>query len=99
MRHFKFGYAASALLSLYLSHASAEELYGNGSTPDVEQLSEIIFMSNATKPQDLSQQSPSNSSASAYRLLRTDWELPEGTCNEQTPCANGACCSRVSFTP
>ena len=25
-------------------------------------------------------------------------DLPVGTCNDQTPCVNGACCSIVTFT-
>lgn len=37
---------------------------------------------------------------SAFGILGTDTpaqalELPVGTCNEQTPCVNGACCSIV----
>ena len=28
-----------------------------------------------------------------------DWELPVGTCNADTPCVNGACCSGVSLPP
>ena len=38
---------------------------------------------------------------SAFGILRNDipaqaLDLPTGTCNDKTPCVNGACCSSVS---
>lgn len=95
MGHIKPFCIAAAIFLLLESGNTAISSRNTAQTSQNGSLSETIFLSNVTRSQSTAQQSYSNRT-SAYRLLQTDWQLPEGTCNEKIPCANGACCSRVS---
>lgn len=96
MRFPFLGYAA--LVSVALAQSRSALVWPRNATKlsSGDGLTEVVFLSNETRPHS----SPEESSdrAAAFYRVQTDWQLPEGTCNEQIPCANGACCSKVSRT-
>lgn len=96
MRYLRLDHIIGALVLLSGFGSAATDYSGNiTKTSQSDKISEIIFLSNVTRPQSTTDGNYSDRTA-AYRLLQTDWQLPEGTCSEKIPCANGACCSKVS---